>query len=318
MTRAGSKTDSGRPTLPRCVDRIGDQSASSARHSWRPELRPDWKCLEAARGSHRAGAPSRPDRPPVSARREATPASASAKREATPISAPAKREATPISAPIGSAALTFTHWRGSMPSVCSRTTVPRRGVPFPPRGPGGPVPPLPRSYGTLRLPAVPLAALRGLRLAIPSFRPSFVPVGLGRRPRIIRELVSRVSHRQFDGNGRVSQVPRDPSCALALFFDPGGIGHARPWRRADAVPRLTRTRTPTESFRGSIARPGHWLSPLRSGSRLPPRQTRFRLLAKLCRAGFVHPQGSLFVGRVGVRASAVPFRVTRVLQLVKP
>jgi hypothetical protein len=45
-------------------------------------------------------------------------------------------------------------------------------------------------------------------------------------------------------------------------------------------------------FRGSIARPGHWLSTLRSESRLPPRKTRFRLLAKLCRAGFVHPQGS--------------------------
>jgi hypothetical protein len=45
-------------------------------------------------------------------------------------------------------------------------------------------------------------------------------------------------------------------------------------------------------FRGSIARPGHSLSTLRSGSCLPPRKTRFRLLAKLCRAGFVHPQGS--------------------------
>jgi hypothetical protein len=45
-------------------------------------------------------------------------------------------------------------------------------------------------------------------------------------------------------------------------------------------------------FRGSIARPGHSLSTLRSESRPSPRKTRFRLLAKLCRAGFVNPQGS--------------------------
>ena len=38
------------------------------------------------------------------------------------------------------------------------------------------------------------------------------------------------------GGGRVSQVPGDPSCALALFFDPGGIGHTRPSRRANTVP----------------------------------------------------------------------------------
>ena len=42
---------------------------------------------------------------------------------------------------------------------------------------------------------------------------------------------------------------------------------------------------------GSIAR--HWdsLSTLRSESHPSPRKTRFRLLAKLCRAGFVNPQG---------------------------
>jgi hypothetical protein len=45
-------------------------------------------------------------------------------------------------------------------------------------------------------------------------------------------------------------------------------------------------------FRGSIARPGHSLSTLRSESCPSPRKTRFRLLAKLCRAGFVNPQGS--------------------------
>ena len=57
-------------------------------------------------------------------------------------------------------------------------------------------------------------------------------------------------------------------------------------------PPLTRTRAPTRSFRGSIARPWHSLSTLRGEDHSSPRQTRFRLPARLCRAGFVHPQGS--------------------------
>ena len=61
-----------------------------------------------------------------------------------------------------------------------QTPIPRRGVPFPPPGPGGPVPRLRRYYGTLRLPTVRLAAFRCLHLAIPSLRPSFVPLDGGR------------------------------------------------------------------------------------------------------------------------------------------
>jgi hypothetical protein len=49
---------------------------------------------------------------------------------------------------------------GPMPSACFPPTVPRRGTPFPPRGPGGAVPPTHRYYGVLRLPAAHLAALR--------------------------------------------------------------------------------------------------------------------------------------------------------------
>ena len=58
----------------------------------------------------------------------------------------------------------------------------RRPLPSP--GSLGLVPLVQRYYETLRLLAALLAALRFLRLAIPSFRPSFVPVGLGRGPRI--------------------------------------------------------------------------------------------------------------------------------------
>ena len=44
---------------------------------------------------------------------------------------------------------------------------PQRGTPFAPQGPVGPVPPLRRYYGALRLPDSLLAALRFLRLEIP-------------------------------------------------------------------------------------------------------------------------------------------------------
>src|SRR4051812_36343556 len=98
---------------------------------------------------------------------------------------------------------------------------PLKRRPLPSAGSFGRVPPPPRYYGALRIPAARLAALRCLRLAIPSFRPVFVPVGLGRGPRINLELVSRVSNRHCDGNGRVSQVPERPSYPCALFWDPG-------------------------------------------------------------------------------------------------
>src|SRR5262249_8093978 len=53
----------------------------------------------------------------------------------------------------------------------------RRLLPSP--GSLGTVPPVRRYYEALRLPDVRLAALRFLRLAIPSLRPSFVPDGPG-------------------------------------------------------------------------------------------------------------------------------------------
>ncbi len=82
----------------------------------------------------------------------------------------------------------------------------------PPSLPGVPrvVPPDQWYYEVLRLLAARLAALRFLRLAIPPFRPSFVPIGLGRGPWINLELVSRVSVRHCDGDGKVSQVPVKP------------------------------------------------------------------------------------------------------------
>jgi len=108
----------------------------------------------------------------------------------------------------------------------------------------------------------------------------------------------------LDGNGRVSQVPERPSCPCALFLDPGRTEHASPLRRLGAAPACVNNGGSREQrFRGSIAR--HWdsLSTLRSEGSPSPRKTRFRLLAKLCRAGFVDPQGCMKGFRVRVSFS---------------
>ena len=85
----------------------------------------------------------------------------------------------------------------------------------------GQVPPPQRYYGTLRLPAAHLAALRFLRLAIPSFVPCSSPPTRDRavdQPGVGKPGLQAGSH---DGDGRVSQVPERPSCPCALFLDPG-------------------------------------------------------------------------------------------------
>src|SRR4051794_33868942 len=114
-----------------------------------------------------------------------------------------------------------------MPSVSPRTTDRRRGIPFSPRGPGGPVPPLRRSYEMLRLPTALRAALRFLRWAIPPVRPVFVPDGPGRRA----VDPPGVGHPALlpawgGGEGGFSKVPGNPSRPFALPPAPGGTGRA--------------------------------------------------------------------------------------------
>ena len=161
-----------------------------------------------------------------------------------------------------------------------------------PAGSFGQVPPPQRYYGTLRLPAAHLAALRFLRLAIPSFVPCSSPPTRDRavdQPGVGKPGLQAGSH---DGDGRVSQVPERPSCPCACSWTPVGPKYASHCGALARPPLVSTTVAPaSRRFRGSIAR--HWdsLSTLRNGGRPPPRKTRFRLLAKLCRAGFVNPQG---------------------------
>ena len=158
----------------------------------------------------------------------------------------------------------------------------------------GMVPPPRRYYGTLRLPSVPLAALRCLRLAIPPSRRIFAPGDRRRAIEGIGALVIRAPEPDLsvetDGSPRFPGTPHVPWPCSPTPAGPNTPGHydVSAWS-----PRLTSTRAPARNFRGSITRPWHSLSTLRGEGHPSPRKTRFRLPARLCRAGFVHPQGSI-------------------------
>ena len=83
------------------------------------------------------------------------------------------------SRPARSVVVTWTWFRSRCTCQVSLQRLMRRH-PLPSTGSLGLVPPLPRYYEVLRLPAAHFAALRCLRLAIPSLRPLFVPPGPGR------------------------------------------------------------------------------------------------------------------------------------------
>ena len=83
------------------------------------------------------------------------------------------------SRPARSVVVSWTWFRSRCTCQVSLQRLMRRH-PLPLTGSLGLVPPLPRYYEVLRLPAAHFAALRFLRLAIPSLRPLFVPPGPGR------------------------------------------------------------------------------------------------------------------------------------------
>ena len=86
-----------------------------------------------------------------------------------------------------------------------------RRRPLPSSGSLGTVPPAQRYYGTLRLPAARLAALRFLRLAIPSLRPWFVPSASDAGRGSSWSWSAGAPAGVYDGDDRVSQVPGEPS-----------------------------------------------------------------------------------------------------------
>ena len=101
----------------------------------------------------------------------------------------------------------------------------------------------------------------------------------------------RVSAEKAKGPPRFLGNPRE----RALFSDPGGTAFARPLRRRDSAFRQLNN----VGSRDFNAFGAQWHGPLtgclRFAARVAPapRKTRFRPLAKLCRAGVAVPQGSI-------------------------
>jgi len=148
-----------------------------------------------------------------------------------------------------------------------------------------PVPLLHGYYEVLRRPALPLAALRCLRLAIPSCAPVFVSparpdAGLGPGAFGCGSPNATLQN----GNGRTSQVPGEPCCVYALFSDPGGPTHQATYGTQTRPPHTLRRPTrvnfgaQSHGLDTSCLRFARWVT--RTG-----RKTRFRLLAKLYRVG---------------------------------
>src|SRR6185437_9965761 len=100
----------------------------------------------------------------------------------------------------------------------------------------GPVPPPRRYYGALRLPAVRLAALRCLRLAIPPFASGLLPAA-GTHDRGLRGVGVPVPEPEISMEAAASlRFPGDPHVPAPCSWTPVGPKHVRPLRRVGAAP----------------------------------------------------------------------------------
>ena len=132
----------------------------------------------------------------------------------------------------------------------------------------GPVPLLQRYYQSTPTPCRPSRRASLPSLGGTTVRRSFVSPRQDRRvlprPGVFGPATPRPV---FDSGGddRASHVPGGSSCAYALLSDPGGTDFARPVAASRCCPRLCPRRgLPRRVFRGSITRPLHSLSTLRS------------------------------------------------------
>ena len=161
--------------------------------------------------------------------------------------------------------------------------------PLPSAGSLGSVPPLRRYYEALRLPAARPAALRCLRLAVSRSHPRFAPVAAGcagRGPGVGHPVAPAGTCREGDG---ASQVPGEPRVSVPCSPTPAGPrapGHCGAATRPSVT--LT-TSAPAMMSISGLNRTARSLAVYASQRRVTPapRKTRFRLLARLCRAGLV-------------------------------
>jgi hypothetical protein len=149
----------------------------------------------------------------------------------------------------------------------------------------GGVPRLQRYYESLRLPSPPRCCPFG-RAAVPDADRAVR--SLPRHGRRIREGPGylRLARMPLFVRGvRASQVPGDPRCARAQVSDPGQASAPRQCRCFGAAAPSQKEGGPVEQKLSRLNTAlSHSLSTLRRAVFAAPRKTRFRLLARHCRA----------------------------------
>ena len=105
--------------------------------------------------------------------------------------------------------------------------------PLPLTGSLGLVPPLRQYYEVLRLPAAHFAALRFLRLAIPSLRPWFVPPAPDAEPWINRELVGGISSRLARWKRQGLPSSRRNPCDHSPYSSDPGVTRQAEWTMSE-------------------------------------------------------------------------------------
>jgi hypothetical protein len=108
-----------------------------------------------------------------------------------------------------------------------------RRHPLPLTGSLGLVPPLQRYYEVLRLPTAHFAALRFLRLAIPSLRPLFVPPAPDAEPRINLEWVGGISSRLARWKRQGLPSSRRNPCDHSLYSSDPGVTRQAEWTMSE-------------------------------------------------------------------------------------
>ena len=117
------------------------------------------------------------------------------------------------------------------------------------------------------------------------------PGATGRGPGVGHPVLPPGLAEKAKGSPRFLGNPRE----RALFSDPGGIACARPLRRRDAAFRSLDNVGSREEIHFGAQSHGPFAGCLRFAVPVAraPRKTRFRPLARLCRAGVGTPQGSI-------------------------
>ena len=132
------------------------------------------------------------------------------------------------SRPARSVVVTWTWFRSQCTWHVSLQRLMRRHL-LPSTGSLGLVPPLQRYSEVLRLPAAHFAALRFLRLAIPSLRPWFVPPAPDAEPWINRELVGGISSRLARWKRQGLPSSRRNPCDHSPYSSDPGVTRQAEW-----------------------------------------------------------------------------------------